>query len=399
MRTLALTEQGLSLHADGELLLVQRGDAVVHRARAEELDQLLVFGRIELSSGALALLLRRGIDCVLLTSQGSFRGRVVGRGSRNAALRLAQLHRAAEPDFCLRFARAVVAAKIKHQREVLLRAQRRLQDEPLANALGQLRLLQGRAEQAESLDVLRGFEGQAAAEYFGQFDKLLRNDQFRFERRSRRPPRDPVNACLSFGYAVLGSVLETEILRCGLDPQLGFFHQPDSGRPSLMLDLLEEFRPLVDQLVLRVVNRRQLGPGDFDRRTGQSLAEILVDQPPQGEPTEPIDILLGESPPANPAVAAPPWADAPPAPSDADSSAPDAEPPPRDQAAPIVGVYLNATGRKVFLTEFFHRLRERMFYAPRDASLEFRDIVREQIYHLARVIEQKQPDYVPFIPS
>jgi CRISPR-associated protein Cas1 len=374
MHTLSLTEQGTTLHAEGDLLVVRRGEAVLHRVRAAELDQVLVFGRIELTSGALALLLHRGIDVALLTARGNFRGRLVGRQPKNVALRLAQYQRVSDPAFCLRVARRVVAAKIKHQRDVLLRAQRRLQDEPLALALGQLRLLGERIEAVGDLDVLRGLEGQAAAVYFGQFDKLLRNDRFRFAGRTRRPPRDPVNACLSFGYAVLGTVIETEIYRCALDPQLGFFHQPAFGRPSLMLDVLEEFRPLVDLLVVRLVNRRQLGPADFEQRTGQSLAEVLADEAPSGEPGEPIDALPGQPTPA-------------PTPQNPETT------------QPVVGVYLNQTGRKVFLAEFFRRLRERMDYPPRDAALELRDIVRQQIYHLARVIEGDQPDYLPFVPG
>lgn len=403
MRTLSLTEQGTAVHADGDLLAVLRGEAVLHRVRAAELDQLLVFGRIELSSGAMALMLRRGIDVVLMTSRGNFRGRLVGRGSKNVALRLAQYHRVSELAFCLRTARRIVAAKVKHQRDVLLRAQRRLQDESLAVALGQLRLLGQRTASAAGLDVLRGLEGQAAAVYFGQFNKLLRNNEFHFSHRTRRPPRDPVNACLSFGYAVLGTTIETEVYRCGLDPQLGFFHQPAYGRPSLMLDVLEEFRPLVDQLVLRLLNRRQLGDGDFERRSGQSLAEVLADEPPLGEPSEPLDALLARDCGGLPEGAA---SDDLPS-GDVDHEASERALPGssagRDSSASVdsgvVGVYLNETGRKIFLTELFRRLRERMEYPPREASLELRDIIREQIYHLARVIEGEQPEYEPFIPG
>ncbi len=424
MHTLSLTEQGTAVHADGDTLAVRRGEAVLHRVRAAELEQILVFGRVEISSGALALLLRRGIDVAFLTSRGNFRGRLVGRASNNVLLRLAQYRQVSDPAFCLGVARRVVVAKVKSQREVLLRAQRRLRDEPLAVALGKLRLLGHRAETAADLDFLRGLEGQAAAVYFGQFDKLLRNEQFRFEHRNRRPPRDPVNACLSFGYAVLGSIAETEVQRCGLDPLLGFFHQPAYGRPSLMLDVLEEFRPLVDTLVLRLLNRRQLAPADFEQRSGESLAAILAEEPPLGEPAEPLDLLeegsygLEPAPPSSPlppgegqgvragsnddgAYDLEPALPFPPSPSLVPpSSAP--LPPgegPGVRAAPLVGIYLNETGRKVFLSELFRRLRERAHYPPRQASLEARDILREQIYHLARVIEGKQPEYVPYVPG
>lgn len=274
--------------------------------------------------------------------------------------------------------------------------------------LGSLRMLMGRAADVHDPDVLRGLEGQAAAVYFSHFGKLIRTGEFRFERRTRRPPRDPINAMLSFGYAVLGSLAETEVLRCGLDPMLGFFHQPAYGRPSLMLDVLEEFRPLIDGLVLRVVNRRQVGAGDFVRRGGRELAELLAEdgdvRPPAAagqtawEPGAAADRISADAgvtadttqdgpETAEPSDAEPPW---------------DESPTPAEPARPangVVGVYLGDVGRKVFLNELFRRLRERLRYPPRDASLELRDILRQQIYQMARVIERKQDEYEPFMPG
>lgn len=121
-----------------------------------------------------------------------------------------------------------------------------------------------------------------------------------------------------------------------------------------MLDLLEEFRPFVDTLALRLVNRRQLGPLDFEHRTSHDLHEILADAPDPSEPTDP-----GDGP----------------------------------------GVFLGDAGRKIFLAEFFRRLREPLYYPPRQGAFELRDIVREQVYHLARVIEGADPVYVPFVPG
>jgi CRISPR/Cas system-associated endonuclease Cas1 len=250
------------------------------------------------------------------------------------------------------------------------------------------------------VDTLRGFEGQGAALYFGQFGKLIRNAEFQFTTRSRRPPKDAVNALLSFGYAVLGSLAESDIYRCGLDPMLGFLHQPAYGRPSLMLDLLEEFRPLIDTLVLRVINRRQLSAKDFDQRTGQSLAEMLADEPPVEQANDPVILLLHDdgsatdrterlSPDHGSIGELPEQAFAEHADSDSTPAA----------AVPEVGVYLNGTGRKIFLNELFRRMRERLYYPPRDAQLELRDIVQQQIYHLARVIEGHQDQYQPYNSS
>lgn len=400
MHALAISEQGTSVHAEGDSLVVQRGKSVLRRIRAGELEQVLLFGGVEVTRQAMKLLLRREIEMVLLTQDGRFRGRLSGRGSKNVQLRLAQYQRSTDPAFCLAVARAMVAGKLQNQRQILLRAQRRLHDDDLAVAVGNLRVMAQRAAACSDLDVLRGFEGQGAALYFGQFGKLIRVPEFLFTTRSRRPPKDPVNALLSFGYAVLGSLAETDVYRCGLDPMLGFLHQPAYGRASLMLDLLEEFRPLIDTLVLRVVNRRQLSVQDFDQRTGQSLAEMLADESPPGEADGPVILLLDDCPSAAdssdrsspggiPLSERPASGPAAPAVGDSDAAAP----------APEVGVYLNDTGRKIFLNELFRRLRERLYYPPRDAQLELRDILQQQIYHLARVIEGHQDQYQPYVSS
>jgi CRISPR-associated protein Cas1 len=155
------------------------------------------------------------------------------------------------------------------------------------------RLLVERLRAEDDLEAVLGLEGMAAALYFGQFGKLLLPTEMTFHGRSRRPPRDPVNACLSFGYALLGTVVETEVLRVGLDPLVGFFHQPHSGRSSLALDLLEGFRPFIDSLVLRLVNRQQLGPVDFERRGGPELAELLSAEGAEEAPAEGEEAVEG----------------------------------------------------------------------------------------------------------
>lgn len=359
MHTLAITEQGTAVHAEGELLSLSRQGRILRRVRLAEIDEVQLFGRIELSSGAIALLARREVDVVYLTQRGAFRARLAGRGTRSAQLRLAQLRQALDPAFCVRVSRAMVTGKVIHQRQLLLRAQRRLADPELAEVLGSLRLLAEQCPVETDLERLRGLEGRAAALYFSQLNKLVLVSGMPFDGRSLCLPRDPINACLSFGYVLLGTVVETELHRCGLEPLVGFFHQPQHGRASLALDLLEEFRPFIDTLVLRLVNRRQLGPLDFERRGGAELAEILAETPPEPN-TEGLSATAQE---------------------------------------PGEGVYLGDTGRRVFLAEFYRRLRERLYYPPRQGTFELRDLIREQAYHLARVIEGQQEVYVAFVPS
>src|SRR4051812_32464968 len=188
MHQLAITEPGTHIHVEGETLLLRRAEQVQRRVRLGEVHQVLLFGQVEISSAALALLARRKVDVVLLSRQGYFRARLTGRSSGQAVLRLTQLRRGAAPGFFARGAGRLVAGKIMPQRQLLLRAQRQLRDDDLAGVLGRLRVLadQGRAE--PDLDRLRGLEGLAAALYFSQLGKLLKSPDLAFDGRSRRPP-------------------------------------------------------------------------------------------------------------------------------------------------------------------------------------------------------------------
>ena len=417
MHALVLTEQGTELRAEGDLLVVARAGRAMRKVRVIDIQQVLIMGRCEVTSGAIALVARRGVDLVWLTQNGRFRARLATRTSANAPLRLAQYAACANPQTALGIARPIVGAKIRHQRELLLRAQRRLKDDALAQTLSRMRVLADRSATEPTLDGLRGVEGQGAALYFGQFGKLLRNEAFSFTVRSRRPPRDPVNACLSFGYAVLGSLCEQEVCRCGLDPLLGFLHLPHYGRPSLMLDLLEEFRPVVDGIVLRLINRRQLTPGDFERGPRGAEIEILSDLPKGlGGPgaftavddgddwfDDAFDADDGLNTRSEGGLDIPAM-DSGTSTESTTESARDSTGTPTEELHGLTentvgpAVWLAQTGRRILLSELFGRLRETVYYPPRGGAYEWRDVIREQVYHLARVIEGRDSAYTPFVP-
>lgn len=344
-RLVAITEPGVTVTLDGESLLLRRGGKGGERLRIHDIDQMLFFGPVEVTHAALMRLLAHGVDVVYLTAAGGFRGRLQGPLGRNIALRMAQFERLADQSFAFGLARQIVAGKIGNQRRLLVRAQQTLADDDIAQELVGLRHRLRDAPLARDREELLGIEGAASAGYFRAFGRAIRNPLFSFSSRTRRPPRDPVNACLSFGYALVGTLLEGDVAAAGLDPMLGALHQPAYGRPSLALDILEEFRPvLVDALVLRLINRRQLVPADF------------------APPSE----ALGQ-----------------------DQLAVEAE--------PLEGaVYLAATGRKVFLAEFLRRLREEAYYAAAGGRYTYREILRQQVYHMARVIKGENDRYQPF---
>ena len=215
---------------------------------------------------------------MLLDTNGRFKARLEGSVTGNVLLRQAQ-HRAADSAaFTLGLARHVVAGKLKNQRQVLLRGAREAknsEDEAkltrtALNLAASLRAL----PEAADLDTLRGVEGEAARNYFAALNLLVRADLrelFAMDGRSRRPPRDRMNALLSFLYSMWTNDCRSALEAAGLDPQIGFLHAVRPGRAALALDLVEEFRPWADRLALTLVNRGQLGADDFALREGGAV--------------------------------------------------------------------------------------------------------------------------------
>lgn len=279
LNTLYVTSEGAHLRKDGETVAVDVDGATRARTPVHLLGQIVCLGQVSVSPAALGFALESGISVSFLSYAGRLLGRVEGPQTGNVLLRRAQHAATADPALALTVARPMVAAKLANQRAVLRRHLRDHAGSPGAEAVeaAQVRLLYAArlALAAPDLDALRGQEGDGAALYWGVFPSLLREPAMAaaFTGRNRRPPLDPVNAVLSFLYALLGADARAACEVHGLDPQMGFLHRDQPGRMSLALDLMEEFRaPLADRVALSLVNRRQLGPSDFERQeTGAVL--------------------------------------------------------------------------------------------------------------------------------
>jgi CRISPR-associated protein Cas1 len=278
LNTLYVTTEGAGLRKDGENVVVEIDGAERARVPLHMLGSLVVFGAIWLSPPLMQACAAAGIAIVLLDRAGRFQARVEGPVSGNVLLRRAQYRAADDAEGIVR---SLISGKIGNQRAVLMRA---LRDQPaadaeLAAAAERLGLILRRVALGPGdVDALRGCEGEAAALYFGVFDRLIRSSEpaMRFTGRSRRPPLDPVNALLSFLYTLLTHDCRSAAEGVGLDPAVGFLHRERPGRPSLALDLMEELRPiLADRLALSLINRRQIGPGDFEVRDGGAV--LLTD--------------------------------------------------------------------------------------------------------------------------
>lgn len=284
LNTVYVTTEGASLRKDGENLVVEVEGVERGRIPLHMLASAVIFGGIHVSPALMQACAAAGITLVLLDRIGRFQARIEGPVTGNVLLRRAQYRASDMPN---EIVRSIVLGKVSNQRAVLMRSLRDYGAEMSDTARAGLtaatermaHILRRVSLGADSLDILRGAEGEAAALYFGVFNHLIRSPdaEFRFIGRSRRPPLDPTNALLSFLYTLLTHDCRSAAESVGLDPAVGFLHRDRPGRPGLALDLMEELRPvLADRLVLSLINRRQLRARDFE--TQDSGAVFLTDE-------------------------------------------------------------------------------------------------------------------------
>jgi CRISPR-associated protein Cas1 len=251
-----------------ESVLIKRGDLVLDAAQLPLLEQILIFGQSQVTTQLVRACLRRDIPIAYLSRMGYCYGRLIPieRGYRQLSRYQQQLSWVEQ----LVAARAIVAAKLSNARVILLRQQRRQGSAAIAQSIDQLRHYAEQVMQADSTERLMGLEGAAAASYFAAFGDCIEHPDFAFVARSRRPPGNPVNAMLSFGYQVLWNHLFSLIELQGLDPYYACLHQSSDRHAALASDLIEEFRaPLIDSLTLYLVNRRMINAHqDFEYRDG-----------------------------------------------------------------------------------------------------------------------------------
>jgi CRISPR-associated protein Cas1 len=275
LNTLYVTSDGAWLNKDGENVVVSVDGAERGRLPIHTIGSIIGFGRVLINPPLLGACAEAGIAVAHFSERGRFLARVEGPVSGNVLLRRTQYRWADDAMRRDAIIKSVVSGKVLNQRTVLARALRdhgegmaEAARAALATASERLAAIVRRLEKPTDGEVLRGFEGEAGLVYFAVFDHLVLGEKplFAFAGRSRRPPLDAVNALLSFVYSLLTADVRGALEGVGLDPAVGFLHADRPGRPSLALDLVEEFRPFfADRLVLSLINRRQLGERDFRR--------------------------------------------------------------------------------------------------------------------------------------
>lgn len=350
MATLYLSQPGAKLHKEHDRLLVKRGEEVLEAVPLIKVEQVVLMGRgVSISTSALHALTRSGVDIVYLSGTGKYLSRMVGQEHKNGRLRHQQSLLASDVLFSLQTAQSIVYGKIINQRAVV---RRHAEGAPWAGrALSAMEDMIKRLGTSQDADQLRGMEGQAAREYFGLLRNMLKppseGGSWNFERRAYYPPTDPINALLSFTYSLVLRDVTTACELVGLDPYLGFFHAIDYGRPSMALDLMEEFRPIVaDSIVLEAVNRPYVSLADFEQ---VDLSEQESDRDENEEPR-----------------------------------------------ASTTAVYLNGSGREKIIAMYENRVSDESMFNYQGQQVSYRQIFQLQSQAMARLILGQAQDYAPF---
>lgn len=381
MANFYVREQGAVVRKRDEHLLVTKKDEVIDEILLHQLDQLIIVGNVQLTTQAVGLLLQAKVDVVYLSIYGRWRGRLMPDTAKYAELRVRQLKHMSDEPLALSIARQLVTGKLTHQR-VLLEAQSgRSLNSSLSlgrimsmgshvdQAIHGIAEMAARASTANAADSLLGFEGKAGAYYWQGFRDLLKRD-LGFTQRAYRPSPDPVNALLSFGYSLLQKDMSTAVNLVGMDEYLGFFHVIHYGRPSLTLDLMEEFRPLVvDAVVLDLVNSDRIQASDF--RSGS--VEVEADMVAPEEPETGVGLAALTMPAADGVME------------------------PTRPAIKRHAIFLNSDALQRVIAAYERRMTSEVVHPPTGDKTTLRRCMELQVRQLARVVKGEEAKFQPMM--
>jgi len=265
MAAIYLIEQGTNIYKDYQRFIIHVSEKPKLEIPIREVEQILVFGNIQLSTPVIQICLQEQIPVLFLSQSGQYYGHLWSAESRHLNIELVQIEKRSNARFQLNISKAIVYGKLTNSKQLLLRLNRKRKEVDIETAISGISQDIEALELTNDLDTLRGYEGVAAARYFRAFSKLITNPKFEFSLRNRQPPTDPINSLLSFGYTLLFNNVLSFIIVEGLSPYLGNFHYGEHQKFYLAFDLMEEFRsPIVDSLVLKIINTAVFKPQDFD---------------------------------------------------------------------------------------------------------------------------------------
>ncbi|WP_448516983.1 CRISPR-associated endonuclease Cas1 [Pseudothermotoga sp.] len=261
-----ITEQGAILSKDQGKLLVSKDGKIVAEFPLKKVEKVNLMGNISMTPHVINYFLDNKIEVVFMSQYGKYRGKLYTNEYRNVLLRLKQYERSLDESFRIRIAKAIVMGKLRNCYDYLVSRSKSLPRGVLSEEMASVRSVMEKLTQADTLEQIMGLEGIGSKYYFQAFAKLIKNEEFKFEKRIAHPPKDPINAMLSLGYSLLYNEIEAAMNAVGLDPYLGNLHTIDVSKKSLLFDLTEEFRNIVvDSFVVNLVNKDEITPNDFER--------------------------------------------------------------------------------------------------------------------------------------
>ncbi len=287
MESAYIVEPGCYLRKNGHCLVIFKQGNVIESLPLQGLKRLVFTGNQSLTGGVMDWLIHHRVETVFLSITGRFRARLMVDEHKHVSLRKAQYLKLSDADFQLKTMKIIVSGKLKNMAAFLAKRGRNYKISELKTCAAAIRSLSSSLERAKDPAAVRGIEGAGSRLYFQAFSFLLRNDQFSFTHRNRRPPLDPVNALLSFVYTLLTNEVTSAIQSWGLDPYLGALHEISYGRPSLSCDLVEEYRsPIADRFVLGLLNRKMIHTHDFIFRNTSQKAFVSETEMAKKRPVE-----------------------------------------------------------------------------------------------------------------
>ncbi len=381
-----IQEQGAKISREGRRLIVTTPD-MTRTLFVDHLEQVLLFGNVQLTPPALLLLLREDVDTVFLRADGRFMGRLATGEPANTFLRKRQFDLLDDKAFCLRTARRIVQGKLVNQATLMARIRRSRNREAAGTAATELKLLARKAETANSLESLRGLEGSGAALYFKHLP-LAFNQDWGFTRRVRRPPTDPVNTVLSLLYTVLINRCYAAVRIAGLDPHPATLHAPAYGRQALPLDLVEEFRAmLADTLTISLFNMRMLDWDDFETPLPDPEQEPPDDAREERVPgletvlRDPLGLMSGESA----------------APDVSDLAGEQLITPPTEAAPEKRPLILRKKAFKTVIAALSRKLETEFLHPAAGRRMSYADALVFQARQYRRLVEGETDDYIPLM--
>ena len=376
--------QGARIVKEGRHLLVKKGDGVYNTLFTYKLDQLLLFGNIEITHNAMCQLMRENIDTVFLTRYGRYLGRLAAPESKNVFLHKAQYILLDAPEFGLALARDIVAGKLANMATLLMRIKRSRKIPEAGIMAREIQDLMPKLAGADSVDSVRGYEGRGSALYFKGFRHGFVEDMG-FRKRVRRPPTDPVNSVLSLLYTFLMNRVYAAVRIAGLDPYPGFLHSADYGRYSLVLDLMEEFRTIVaDTLTLSLFNLKILQKNDFHVEVPvEATAGTTVSGDPPDITSDPIGLISMK--------------DEEPGSFDLPEQRMEVGPVPAEQVTGKYPVKLSPEAFKRVIDAFEKKLTTTFHYPPAGRQITYGDAIIFQAGRFRKVIEGVADVYQPLL--